>query len=261
MKTRYRSALAAFASLSLLALGCLAAEPSAAKAPAGELLLEYWTVTPKPGMELQFEKALTEHAQWRRDHKDPWTWYVSAEAYGPETGTYFIRSDGHTWTELGAYDASNFSSQANENWDTTVGPYVAKIQGSILEWLPAVSHWNTNVSTRVARLQTMYLKQGMEEQFLKVLTEFKKAADEAKWPYYWGYARSVTGPTPCYTLVMAKPNFAGFEAPKPSFPDAIDGVLGKGATNKLLAEAAACVTSSNVTFAVAQPQYTVKGAK
>src|SRR3990172_10115283 len=117
MKIKCRSALSAYVGLLLFTVGSWAAEP-----PAGGPLDKVWTIVPKKGSEVKFDKAFAEHVQWRRDHKDPWTWEVYVESDGPETGAYFARSGNHNWADFDAYDASDFAAKADVQWNATVAP-------------------------------------------------------------------------------------------------------------------------------------------
>ena len=41
-----------------------------------------YVLTPKSGMAAEFETALGQHAEWRREHNDPWTWMVHCPGVG-----------------------------------------------------------------------------------------------------------------------------------------------------------------------------------
>jgi len=277
MKVRFRSALCALGGLSLIALAAVAAEPPAATAPAAKItaakmpaakmaaggpLDKVWTIIPKPGMEVQFEKAFAAHVQWRRDNKDPWSWEVYTEADGPEVGARFARSGNHTWADFDAYEDSDFAKKADEQWNTTVAPYVAATRSSMSEYLPAISHWPDDAPDyQLFQLNTYRLKPGAEARYLTATGAIAKALMDAKWPYNWGFLEYKTGPLPSLLLVIPALNWAGFKDPEPDVFAAVASVRGEATARMMFDAFSACVAHIDGIIVRRMPQYTVNAAK
>ena len=257
MKTRFCSALCAFAGLLLLAPVSNAADP----APGG-VLDQVWIITPKNGMDQQFQKAFAAHVQWRRDNKDPWSWEVYSEAVGPEPGILFARSANHSWADFDAYEATGFPMKAGEQWDTTVAPFVANVRNSISEYEPSMSHWPKDAPEyTLFTLITYQLKQGAGMKFRTTTEEIAKALAEAKWPNNWAFLAYHTGPQPSQLLVLPAANWAGFKDPDPNVYNAVVSVRGAEAAGKLFADYGSCVAHQDAIIIRRLPQFSVTGTK
>ena len=96
---------------------------SSATAQEAEDLARIYFVDPKPGMAGQLEEALKTHLEWRKQHNDSWTWATFHVVNGDNFGQYGIRSGGHTWADLDAYEMTTAGGPEGANhFTTTVGP-------------------------------------------------------------------------------------------------------------------------------------------
>ena len=78
-----RKAIAVYVCALVVALG-MAGSAAAQQQPAEVTRVFY--VTPKAGMEMQFEDAVKKHSAWHAQRKDTWTWNVRFNETGNHTG-------------------------------------------------------------------------------------------------------------------------------------------------------------------------------
>ncbi|MGI9628948.1 MAG: hypothetical protein ACR2QM_19105, partial [Longimicrobiales bacterium] len=72
---------------------------SPVEATAQSVALRYW-LTPKPESSHEVEAALTEFTEWLRQEGEPWRWSVFRVIVGDQSGSWVLRSGGHTWQEF-----------------------------------------------------------------------------------------------------------------------------------------------------------------
>ena len=257
MKIIRRSALSAFVGLLLFTVGSFAAEP-----PAGGLLDKVWTIIPKKGSEVKFDKAFAEHVQWRRDHKDPWTWEVYVEVDGPETGAYFARSGNHNWSDFDAYDASDFSAQAGAHWNATMAPHVGEIRSSMSQYLPDISQWpNDAPEYQLFQLITYRIKQGQHRNFTSAAGALADALKEAKWPYHWAFMDHQSGQLPSVLLVLPSLKWADMAEPNPNVFQAVANVRGQEKAGQMFDAYSATLARTDAVVVRRLPTLAVTGAK
>ena len=110
--------------LLLLAVLCVSApqSPVAAEEDMALLVTEEWSIPAKVGYSSEFMDALREHAIWRRDNGDPWTWKFYSSQAGKEDAGVLMRSSDHEYADV-AYVHSEFNKKAGKHWEETVAPY------------------------------------------------------------------------------------------------------------------------------------------
>ncbi|MFV1987715.1 MAG: hypothetical protein ACC682_10555 [Gemmatimonadota bacterium] len=208
----------------------LAAIP--AHAQDGTIARSY-TVTPKDGMVAQFEAALSAHTRWRAENGDPWTWGVNTVEVGENLGTYGIRSGGHTWADLDAYDAG-FGPEGLVHWNATVAPLVASIASTISTTIPALSNLpadGTGGTLAFVTVTTFHLRPGREADFNAAVaeaTQILKANDFGQYSV-WTVPVSGGGPGPTMSLVSLHTSWASMAEPDPTFEAILAEEMGQEA--------------------------------
>ena len=65
-------------------------------------LARIYFIEAKVGMAAGFETALKQHAEWRKEQGDPWSWFVWQVVNGENLGSFVIRSGDHAWGDFDA---------------------------------------------------------------------------------------------------------------------------------------------------------------
>lgn len=127
--------------LPLLAVFCVSApqSPAAAEEDSALLVTEEWSIPAKVGFSSEFMAALREHAIWRRDNGDPWTWEFYTSQAGREDAGVLLRSTNHKYADA-AYVHSEFNKKAGKHWEETVAPY-AGVGTRHLRFQTPVRYW------------------------------------------------------------------------------------------------------------------------
>ena len=249
----------------LLAIASLLVSPLASFADHHEqrgLLDKVWTFVPKNGSELQFQKAFAEHAQWRRDNKDPWRRDVYVEVDGPEVGARHARSSDHHWSDFDAYDASAFSAKASAHWNTNVAPHLADIRCTIAKYLPDISNWTEDAPEyRLFQLHRTRVRIGQMQKYIAAVGAIAKVLKDAKWPYHWGFHEFVSGPAPTVLLVLPSMKWADMADPKPDLWETMAGAVGEEKSAQMWADLDATIESTEVTIVRHLPDLTVMAAQ
>jgi hypothetical protein len=257
MKTRYCAAL--FAAVAMLSspLGSFA---ESHKTPG--TLARIWTIIPKNGSELKFDKAFADHVQWRRDNKDPWNWDVFVQVDGPEVGAYYARSGNRHWSDFDAYEAAEFSKKAGLHWNETVAPHVAVVRSEIDEYMPDISNWPMDAPEyNLFRLNRHLVNIGGTKDFVAAVGAIGGVLKEAKWPHHWSFHMSHSGEGPSVTLVLPSINWAGIAEPESNVGEVLVKSLGEEKAGQYWANLFATFRKLNVVTVKRIPELAVKAAK
>ncbi len=222
-----------------LALGTLASALLAAGGLPGQdgVVGRSYLITPKLGMDDQFEAALSTHAALRRAEMDPWTWHVYTIETGEDAGAYFIISGSHAWSDFDAYDASlPFQQRVGQHWSTTMAPLVGewssmltKVDTSLSALPPAMAQQSAFV-----HVTGFGIRPGMERQFFGAVAQAHTALRGAGWPqrYAWVYPVSGHDDGPIAWLVTYHASWADMAEPDPSFDAVLTRALGAAGFSK-----------------------------
>lgn len=174
----------------ILTLAALTLCPSVA---AQQRVARLYVVKPQPGHVTQFEQALAAHAEWRRQNKDPWSWSVAQVVAGDDLGLWYIRSGGHLWADLDAYDAG-FQQKALEHWATNVQPHVLSVAGMVTTADTTHVRWPADQSAiRFVSLVDFDLRPGQRDEFFAVVGKFHDALVQTNYPAYYSFNWSEAG--------------------------------------------------------------------
>ncbi len=255
MKAKIIAALLAIACCQLFAAVTLAQGTGAGN--VGQL----WMITPKVGMADKFEAAFARHVDWRRTNNDPWHWDVYVQVDGADVGTYFARSGNHQWADFDGY--GEFDRKATDNWNSTVAPYVARMQSTLSEAMPALSNWPADSADyHLFTIINYSIKQGHATRFNRSAKAFADILKDANWPYHWAFVNMVSGgAVPAAVLVLPRKNWAGMADPDPDLFAVVSAKVGPEAAIEMLDDFSDTIASAQAHTLQSLPQYTVEGAR
>ncbi|MCW3118441.1 MAG: hypothetical protein JWM28_2523, partial [Chitinophagaceae bacterium] len=134
-------------------------------------------VFPKVDKVLEFEKALTAHAQ--KYHTGDWKWRVFEIQSGPDFGGYHITEGPVTWDQIDG--RGNLGTEHNNDWNKTVALYLADRSSSgyriYREDLSTVQL--TDYSDKIA-ITHLYPNVGFGDKVEEILKKVKKAWENGK---------------------------------------------------------------------------------
>ena len=227
------------------------------------LLTQHYTLKAKPGHYGQLMAALKAHTEWRKENGDPWAW----ELYSPQTGGRLdevdIRSSGHHWADLDAYNGSEFQRNAGAHYLETVAPHVADIYTVIDAWDPEISAWpEGGPDYKLFDLSHYWLKPGHYQQWRAAVKKIHDILQAAEWPETYGFTRLVSGGSvPQVTLVLPRTSWADMEEPEPSAQDVTREALGEEESNKLWAAFIGAVAKTKTEVVQHRPELSVPAAE
>lgn len=127
---------------------------------------------PKADKVLEFEKALTAHAQ--KYHKGDWKWRVYDIQSGPDAGGYHVTEGPTSWD---AFDGrGNLGTEHNNDWNKTVAIYLTdKGSSNYSVYVDSLSTVQlTDFSDKIV-INHMYAKPGMIGETVDLVKRLKKA--------------------------------------------------------------------------------------
>lgn len=203
------------------------------RAPAQDLVQAY-EVTPRSDAGAAFESALRQHAEWREQNGDPWSWNVYQVVQGKHLGTYYARSSGHEWADLDAY-YQGFEQEAGPHFEATVGPLVKKTSASI--WQTDTTHTRLPEEMTEGMLVSVtiyHLKAGKQQDFMEAFGQFHEAAMDADYDLYYVVEQPMNGiGGPQVEVAVLHENWADFEQPTTTVQELLTEAYGEEETQSL----------------------------
>ena len=160
---------------------------------AQQTVARSYSFIPQDGMTAQFEAALKAHIEWRIANGDPWTWGVSSLEVGETVGEFSVRSSGHEWAELDAYD-SDFGPKGVQHYMATVAPLVESLSTMITTAEEAMS--NRPPAGRplgFVTITTYHIRPGAQAQFTQAAAAASQALMDHDFPGYWIWETPLSG--------------------------------------------------------------------
>lgn len=196
--------------LFVCALALCFAGSLAAQQPAAEVTRVFF-VTPKPGMELQFEDAVKKHMDWHRQRKDPWRWDARFTETGRRTGEYVFLTAGHQWKDFDNQPVP--AKDDGQHFVSTVSQFVASWSSSILVTRRDLTR--TESGTPLPPLSTVvyfHLKYGQTNKFVNAQRQIRETQDKTNAPIRstW-FQLASTGVNATFILSVPRENWAAFE--------------------------------------------------
>ena len=207
--------------------GTLAAQ----EAPAQVSRVFY--VTPKSGMEMQFEAAVKQHVEWHRLQKDTWRWDVRFTETGSHSGEYIFVASGHTWAD---FDKPVVSPQADgEHYNKTMAPFVASWSSLILRLRTDLSRGGEDAASPNLSSVTFYnLKYGQTAKFVNAMRQIREALEKTNAPARTTWFQVVGGGrNAIFVSATARANWAAFELTGPSPRERVEQVFGRAAADSI----------------------------
>jgi len=190
-------------------------------------------LTPKADMQTQFETALKQHAQWRKDNGDPWAWEVFQVINGQNMGDYIVISGGHKWSDFDDYN--DFRPKGYQHFAANVAPLVEANTSVISATDTTIVR---GVEGAYPLVQVIYYKlaPGKTQQFAEAAGKYHKAFMEKDYPARYALGWNVNGGNFDALLVFPQDNWAAFEGPDTSTMEVMQEVYGEQEA-KAIAEA------------------------
>lgn len=230
-----------------------------AQQPQPAEVTRVYYVTPKVGMEMQFEDGLKKHSAWHGQRKDTWPWTVRFNETGSRTGEYVILAPGHQWKD---FDNPPIPSEEDgAHFVQTVQPYVASWSSAFLATRRDLSRAPaTNTSAPLAVVIYFHLRYGQNAKFIDAQRQIREALDKTNAPAVESWFQMVaSGRNATFVLSLPRENWAAFQGTGgPSNRARVEEVFGMAraeAIYKALEESVA-FTEAKVTSARPDLSYT-----
>lgn len=238
--------------LLLVALAACLAGPIAAQQQPAEVSRIFF-VTPKAGMEMQFEAAVKKHADWHATKKDPWRWDVRFTETGRRTGEYVFVAGGHQWKDFDNPPVS--AKDDGEHFFNTVGQYVASWSSSILVTRRDLTRAESTVPAPMSVVVYFHLKYGQTAKFVNAQRQIREALDKTSAPTrsIW-YQLSATGVNSTFVVAVPRANWAAFEGDGgPSTRERVEQVFGRAAADAIYQALEEAINYTEAKVTVARP--------
>lgn len=243
--------------LLMLALAWVA-QPLMAAEEEGGVIARGWSITPKAGSAEAFNKALKAHAQWRRENNDPWEWSFFRAQSGDMDGTVYIRSGSHTYADIDAYAASEFSSKAGAHWNQTVQQYVGHARSNFSRRDKEMFDWPEG-DYRVFWVTDFHLRPGHAVGFRADVQKIRAGLEAAERQTTHSWSWALTGEhIPTATLVTARANWEGFDSPEQSVREALATQMSEMEVSALMDAAFSHVKSMSSRIFVKTDEFSAK---
>jgi hypothetical protein len=208
----------------LCASGATAADAAAAGAGAG-LVTDTWIFWPKDGQALKFEAAVKEHAAWRKNAGEGFTWSVYQPVVGRDLSFYVIRTRGHHWQDFDANEEWTVKSKARDVFTQKLGPYIARMEHYFGEYDLDNSHYTDSDDYKYFYVNEMHVELGSRAEVMTALSTIHKALVDEKWPYSYLIEWTVGGKESMNLIVPMK-GYADLADPNPSVRQVLTKTLG-----------------------------------
>jgi hypothetical protein len=247
----------AVCSWALVLAVCFAGSAMAQQQPAEVSRIYY--VTPKTGMEMQFEEAVKKHAAWHGQRNDPWQWVVRFNDTGNHTGEYLFISPGHQWKDFDNPPIPMRDDDAHFN--TTVQQYVASWSSAILVTRRDLTRSPSTAPAASPSVVTYFhLRYGQTAKFVDAQRQIREALEKTNAPgqeiWYQMYA---SGRNATFVLALARENWAAFEGTGgPSLRARVEQTFGAARADAIFRalEESVAFTESKITVARPDLSYT-----
>lgn len=225
---------------------------SASQAQPRQLSRVYFVV-PKPGMELQFEKAMRGHLAWHKQKNDKWRWDVRYTDTGRRTGEYIFISGGHQWTD---FDNPPVSAQEDgEHFYTHASQFVQSSTSLILQTRPDLSRGDPNApQPPIMAVTYFYLKYGKTMQFEEAVKQITDALNKANHPVRSAWAQVVSsGRNATFVLTTPRQKWADFSPANPSVRQTVESAYGKAQADAIFKAMEESVDFTEAKITVSRP--------
>ena len=218
--------------------------PEAAQGQTEDIRQAYIHTVPL-GMIAQFEEAVKQHVQWRKQNNDPWewTWYQVVNGDGLGGIRYLVRSGNHRWADLDVRYAWEDRVGAGRHFASTVGPYIESEDSSIAQLDDALSRPLDDYSA-ITLFAVTEFDVRLPGQFREAITKIGEGLDRGNWErsYQW-LMEAYGGGTTDATLVIPAENWGGLAPPEKPLPVLLAEVYGEQEASDLMQQFATSIRS------------------
>jgi hypothetical protein len=218
--------------------------PEAAQGQTEDIRQAYIHTVPL-GMVAQFEEAVKQHVQWRKQNNDPWewTWYQVVNGDGLGGIRYMVRSGNHRWADLDVRYAWDDRVGAGRHFASTVGPYIESEDSSIAQLDDALSRPLDDYS-EITLFAVTAFDVRLPGQFREAITKIGEGLDRGDWErsYQWLMEAYGEGTTDA-TLVIPAENWSGLAPPEKPLPVLLAEVYGEQEASDLMQQLATSIRS------------------
>ena len=213
----------------LVIAGVLVSVPATAGdegADTPEFLAMSHQVWVQAGQALEFEQALKDHWSMHEAAGDPWTWETWEQVTGKGTGSYSIRTAGHTWAD---FDRENGVDNDREHVINELDPHTKWSQTTITEWDLEISRWPEGSDVpKMVELTEFHLKRGSVKDFYHAVKKISEMIGEEELDYQFAWGWTVSGGTgPMMILAIPHENWADFKDKKPGLWEVAEEAMGR----------------------------------
>lgn len=209
-----------------------------------------------------FESALRQHAEWRAENGDPWSWNLYEVVQGKHLGMIIARSSGHSWSDLDAYH-EGFGPRGGQHFGATVAPLIKHTSSEIAKTDTAHSRIPENMEGyELFSVTTYYLKPGHQQDFMEAFDRFHQAAMDAEWEGYYVLETSEYGSKgPKVYLVTFHQNWADFQEPTTTVMELLQNAYGEEETQALFEQFSGSWSHYDNMVVRHRPDLSIEGAE
>jgi hypothetical protein len=165
-------------------------------------------------------------------------------ATGVDMGTILVRSEGHTWADFDAYDAS-FALRGSTHFSATVGPLLESTTSSINTVDTTITRWPDDGSEfTLFQIYIYHLIPAKAQQSTRVVKRIHDAIVQEDYPANYAFVTPVVGESgPTMILVVPARSWSDFEEPDRPMDEMMEGVYGAEEAAEIFTEFTNCYTA------------------
>ncbi len=171
-------------------------------------------------------EAIKDHAEWREDHGDPWSWDVYQVVVGEGLTNFEIVSFGHNLEDFDAYQ--EFLDKGSEKWREDVMPYISKITNliSMLHW--DCTNWPEGTANDYVMIMDFLVKPGQQWKLKDSFMQVHKTMMEEEHPVHYSFHTNFAGgDREVATIAIPASSYAELAGPDESVWDLMVRVHGE----------------------------------
>lgn len=201
----------------------------------------------KPGMEAKFDEGYRTHLRWHKAKRDPLVWYGWYVGHGDRVGMFI---DGSFGAPFAAFDQRVDPAGDGADAQKNFSPYAQtafrasyRLRRELSTGFP-LERWKPSKSMQVFHYSVRPGSAARFERAVRAARESLLRQADAP-PHTW-YELIVGGDTPGYMLMVARDDWAGYDARGESLESLVAGVADTTRTQGLLEDLAASVAEAKV---------------
>lgn len=251
-KTSKWVSLASIAVLAMPMSAMAQDEDGAAADEAPAPLSDVWMVVVKPGMQAEFNAAMAEHIQFRKDAGESRSWQAYRVAVGHNMQPIQFRACCFEWADMDANLAEAEAGGIGAHFNENVAQYVDHFHHYIERFDWENSHWpDTGTSGPYYAVTTWDIKQGSGPETGDARRKMSQLALDEGWAdedNNWLWFFRAAGGSPVTALVSSYENYADMAPPEQSFYEFAVEKLGEVEADEMFGDFNKGFTGSDYTI-------------